>query len=55
MLSAIINLFLGFIKLFDSLSDETKAKIINIIVELFDELLRTMYKTGKNADTGESL
>jgi len=55
MLSAIINLFLGFLKLFDSLSDETKARIINIIVELFDELLRTMYKTRKNADTDKTL
>ena len=54
MFSTILNLFFSFMKIFDSLSDETKEKIINTIVELFDELLRTMYKTKKDSKSGEA-
>ncbi len=50
MLDKLISIFLSIFQFFQSLSPETKAKLYNLVADLFEEFLRVMYKSKKNGN-----
>lgn len=53
MWAKIVALFVSLFEIWSKLSDETKDKIINAIVEMFSEVFRKQYKDSKGSDSQE--